>query len=751
MVVVGISASTAQAVRQGTVGNKPTASVRPMLNKSLATHSVKEIKTQTAPFSSLALSPNAKIIPSVSKSVAAATLFESFEGWDGETVGWTPKNWSRDNKTDFNTWGMSGDTYFCSPTDGEYMAWVDLGWDIDDDGNLTVSDPRDEMLISPAFTPVIGDNLFFDLNYAAVFMFFDSFTGDFDFDNPIFNVQVLLSTDNGANWKVVWDAAENERNTEDNIDQYEDNAWYSNRVSLESYVGKSIKIAFRYTDRDGGDNVGLDNIAVRGLNPTALYKQPQGFFKAGMTQDWMSLTIDLLLGHAYDSTVWRNISSEADTYSWAFDNPDGSGTTITSTEKHPNMPYPYGMFNMPELTAEGGGNTSTYQWGTQEDRYLQAGGSLAISDESIVGVGNYDLSYNLAAYEDGDGGYLFGTNSDNMIDGVANYFEKPVHKYILDGVWAALSAFSFPANTEFTMVIHRVDEEGMLSDTIATATCKASDVKAYGDNDVFTMPFTKFITIDPDTKLEIENDYLEIEDAILIEIKGFNNIPGSKICFVSQQFDADPAAENNAYLFVSDPDRRLTYYSGHATSLLFNLEIAYSYLLADSYEFTVPTGGGEKTFNVTSYFSPDAWWLEEDLPDWLSDDLVFDENTWEIQYTLKAAPLPANITSRKVVVKILTYGADMSISVQQDKDINTGLSAVTITDTKVVNKNNRFDLSYTPDYSAVSVYTVSGQKLTSYSLPTTGTFSIPNGNYSKGVYLFNFTGAKGASSVKVMK
>ena len=490
------------------------------------------------------------------------------------------------------------------------------------------------------------------------------------------------------------------------------------------------------------------------LNPIALYMRPQGYFKAGLTPKWEFYQANIMLGHAYEPAVWRNLSLESDAYLWKFENPDGSGTLLTNTEENLEASYPYNLdgFEIPILTATGGGQSSIYQWGVYDDRLFLPGGNLDLDDGTVIGVGNYDLSYNIRSYTLKDeGGYAFGTTTDNSIEGVANYFEKPVHKYVLTGVWAALGAFSFPAGTEFTMVIHRianVNDPFNDEDIIATATCTTEDVEALGANEVFTMPFRKFVTIDPETGLKIETDYLEIEDAILIEIKGFNNIPGSEISFCVQEIDQDPIGENNAYLILA-PDRSLGGYSGVYTSLLFNLEATYSFLFADSDTFTVPAAGGEKTFNVTSFYSPDEWWLEEALPEWLSDDFTFDSKTWDIQYTLSAEPLPANTNYREALVKIVTFGADMSILVQQG--ITTGLSAVPVANVKVVNENNGFELSYTPDYSVISVYNVAGQKVAGYQLPVNGTFIIPNGNYPKGVYLFTFTGTKGASTVKVMK
>jgi len=792
MSAVCISASTAQTIFSGNAGHKSAIAANPVTQLSLTAQPVKAAKMQIATVAPLALNKDAKIISSVShgdkkiqvlknangtfnkrvvlnkavqnlhrnssasvdKSMAAnPTLFESFEGWDGVDPDWIPTNWTKESKAGNDasgpenlTWHTTGDEYFVTPTDGNYMGWINFPFPIDDDGNPVETPAQDEWLYSPSFTPVAGDNLIFDINYAAIFMFLNLTTFETDMENPVFTVKALISTDDGATWTTLWDASKDDGYTEDNIWDYLDNEWYTKIISLDSYVGKPVKIAFNYAGKDG-DNVGLDRIAVRELNPTALYQRPQGYFMAGLTPDWYSLNADLMLGHAYEPAVWQNYSTESDTYSWEFENPDGSGSTLTSTEENPSLTYPFNFYDIPTLTASINGNSSSYQWGAQANRYFQAGGNMDLGEGTIVGVGNYDISYPFYYYQSSEGNYLYGTNADNSVEGVANYFKKPVHRYVLDGVWAALGVFSFPAGTEFTMVIHRVVDRSVDDDNIiATATCTAEDVIAIPGGG-YTMPFTTFKTIDPETQLEVENDYLEIDDAILIEIKGFNNIQGGKIAFCNQQFDSDPVGENNAYVYT--PDRILQTYNG-ATSLLFNLNVTYSFLFADDDQFIAPEGGGEKTFNVTSLYSPSGWWLEDAMPDWLSYDLKFDSTTWDIQFTLKAEPLPANTEYRDAQVKIVTYGADMSILVQQGS--LTSISTVAVAaDTKVINKNNNFELSYTRGYSVASVYNVAGQKLASYQLPATGRFIIPAGNYPQGVYLFNFTGAKGASTVKVMR
>ena len=91
----------------------------------------------------------------------------------------------------------------------------------------------------------------------------------------------------------------------------------------------------------------------------------------------------------------------------------------------------------------------------------------------------------------------------------------------------------------------------------------------------------------------------------------------------------------------------------------------------------------------------------------------------------------------------------MSITVRQGK--GAGLLPMAVATNKVVNKGDHFELMYTPDYSAVSVYNLTGQKVAGYELPATGTFTVSSGNYPKGIYLFSFSGARGVATVKVVR
>ena len=130
--------------------------------------------------------------------------------------------------------------------------------------------------------------------------------------------------------------------------------------------------------------------------------------------------------------------------------------------------------------------------------------------------------------------------------------------------------------------------------------------------------------------------------------------------------------------------------------------------------------------------------MEAELPSWLTSEQTFNETTFAITYTLKAAPLPVGVTGRGAQVKVFTYGADMTINVSQGD--YTGLSTSKVSSTKVISNSNSFDLTYASDFKSVSIYNVSGQLISNYNLPATGKLSVSANNFKKGLYLFKFQG-----------
>ena len=682
------------------------------------------------------------------KASADTTFFEGFEGYNGTSNDWIPTNWTELNKTSVKyvagdsinpTWAANAGNDYAAPAGGNSMAWVD--WD-------DVPRKQDVWLVSPALTPKSGDYLNFNFFYNPLWMYIDwnlstETSNVFNFTKPNATMQMYVSTNNGSTWTMVWDAIEDAGQFDaTSIEDwaYSAGSWNTIQKSLEAYAGKPIKIAFRYVGTDG-DSMGLDEISIRQLIPSAFYSRPQGYFFLGLTTDFSNAASDYLLGHAYEPATWFNYSNEeSKSFVWNFEDPKTSSNFV-STDVDAVVTYPAGEYKVPTLVATAGTRDSSYTWGTSPDgAFFAAGGST-----SGLGAGNYDLNEYIYDYPADTLGnnYLFGNAPDSTIDAIANYFEKPVHRYLIDSVWISLSKFSAPVGTEFKLIVHRVTDNG-LADTIATAVCKAEDVITI-DPDSHTMLFEGFTSIDSITGLVVINDYLEINDAILVELTGFNK-KGVTLAAYAQGYDS-PIGESNAYIFYNSKDStgavsREIYnasdYIGAYTSLLFNLGATYSYIQPNENTFVAPIAGGNKTFNVDAWYSPIEWWLDAELPSWLTSEQTFNETTFAITYTLKAAPLPIGVTGRGTQVKVFTHGADMTINVSQGD--YTGLLSSKVSSTKVISNSNSFDLTYASDFKSVSIYNVSGQLISNYNLPATGKLSVSAINFKKGLYLFKFQG-----------
>lgn len=60
--------------------------------------------------------------------------------------------------------------------------------------------------------------------------------------------------------------------------------------------------------------------------------------------------------------------------------------------------------------------------------------------------------------------------------------------------------------------------------------------------------------------------------------------------------------------------------------------------------------------------------------------------------------------------------------------------------TKLYTTSDAFNFTYTDDFTSMDVYNMNGQKVSSYALPQTGTFSIAKSALNDGVYMFRMNG-----------
>lgn len=694
-------------------------------------------------------------------SALAPSFTESFETYNGVDLNWIPTNWTEQNKTG-NTFvndGTPNPTWHITeggdqrPSVGKYMAWV----------NYAEGKNQDEWLISNPFTLGKGEEyIYFDANYSSFYMYIDynAFlqTGQisFDFTKPTATLQAYVSTDNGQNWEMIWDAHEEAgMYNNSNINDYKVAKWHSIKKSLIKYSGKSIKIAFRYVGKDG-DAMGLDNIEIRALSPDTYYQRPKGYFYLGYTQNFTRTAVDFTYGAPYEEATWINKSGEeADAFNWTFPDPDIDNKTFTTSAKNPKVTYPNGIFKMPLLRASAGLNDSTYIWGTaQNGSYFLLGGQPNFG-WGTIGVGNYDRTKGIAAYRFKNDDYVFGTDSTNRLFSVVNYFEKPQKKYVLDNIWINFGRFEAPPETEFKIIIHKFKTNAMgqiiFGDTIAWCSALAQDVT----NPVtgfYSLNFHGFTNFDPKSGLDATKEYLEIEDAILIEFTGFANNPAIKLGVFSQRLNSS-GNENNAYVILNYNGSRVVLssnqYISSSTSLLINLGLTYSYLQVENNLVLLSAQSNTKKVVINSNYQPDDWWLIEALPDWLTAKYNYDTKSMVSSIDFTAKTLPDGLDMREAIVKIATYGSDLVLNVKQDRFTGiqeTDLSAAT----RVLSFENTFDLIYSSEFQNVAILNTAGQIIGNYNLPSIGNLTLSSSGLAKGMYIFKFSG-KANKSIKIIR
>ena len=416
-----------------------------------------------------------------------------------------------------------------------------------------------------------------------------------------------------------------------------------------------------------------------------------------------------------------------------------------------------GDYTMPELHTCIVEDCTSYIHGAttySSDAYLSAGGGNY--DDGTISIGftnaNPDLGY--TAYRFGDNNFMFGTGTSSAdMEGLISYYACDPDKYIyFEGVSVHFSTLTGPADTELKLTIAKASKSAtgglIIGDTVGVGKITIADALFAYDNASGALSFNQFFSTD-EFGFEAPVDYLEIQGSFALILTGYN-VEGVALAVVSEIEDR-PEADTERYAYLLGKDGKYYSYTYYYNTMLFQLEsVYYSYITSETTAITADGAGGDYAVKLVPYFN--GAWVENEneLPDWL--DVTFEDNfvsgDW---HTMANIAVDANDDSsdRSFDIEFATWGARHIITVSQTGA--TGLSAIKVAHTNIVKKGDNFELTYTPDYSAVSVYNVAGQKLAGYELPATGTFTVPSGNYPQGIYLFKFSGAKGASTVKALK
>lgn len=326
------------------------------------------------------------------------TLFESFEGWDGENAEWIPEGWTLQNKVDLgDSWKATYGYYNVPAAEGKTCMGA----------YLTYTDGCDEWLISPAVEVAAGDELDFYAYYSPLYFFsldnVDWLEYTYDGDRiQVSDFEVFARAEGDEEWTRLFSGAEKYSET-----SFEDLV-YSQMSELEKHVadisgfaGKKTQFAFRFSGPEG-NVVLLDAVSVgKPLLEDITYTNPFEilFWGTDGTLESGCFSADMGFLPVNAPITWTNMSpwDPNTTYTWEYSDPSGSGVLYGGDADGLTVTYEPGygyqenagmnMHTFPVLTAsKEGALDASY---TSDLVGFQAGGvpEIAFTSGEILKVG----------------------------------------------------------------------------------------------------------------------------------------------------------------------------------------------------------------------------------------------------------------------------------------------------------------------------------------------------------------------------
>lgn len=657
--------------------------------------------------------------------VASDTLFwESFEGWDGETMPWLPSDhnkWSTSsNIADLTpyltngscpTWtSYQGDGYYVPyATAGNQMLVCMFGGEAYGNDGVTVVAPapqQDEWIVSPAISGITAENyLSFDICYSPwqTHYFIEGNDTVFDRTRSSYNVEVLVTTStrsvsyDAASYTKVFDLTEEVDRQLAATDMEDSEAvanllymnWRHIQIPLSDYAGKNIRVALRYKGSKGG-SILVDAIRVSDLLPKAVYDLPSGAFNWGFSENAMLFSaMKVGLVPAYTPMTWENYSNEdSKTFEWSF--VDANGNRNTTTDYNLIMPAQPSsqLIDMPVLTASAGQRSDAYNGGSEQQVGLfKVGGNAVYAGEGMnenFYVGNYDPTKQFWSGEISATGtqkaYAFGSGSGsfyaalsnytfNAVDGIGNFYEAPAAPYVFNTVLLPLGEF-FNLGAKLACTIYKVKNGNEITDeVIAQAIVEDGTQIAGGWFLLFNF-----------------GENIVVDDAIFIMIDGFSDPNLLEIAPLSQALNHD---SDKGYAFVKlnaseggfgviDVSNLLAGLDGSGNMCIshcIGMNAVFPYLHAmEGDVFAADNTGGEKTFTIDSYWNPSELTVAAS-DSWVKAEPVVDEINQTFTLKITAEAMPATIGGRHAEVKLQGIGCEAVITVLQGSEI-TGIHGV---------------------------------------------------------------------------
>lgn len=716
--------------------------------------------------------------PAVMKADENATLFEGFESYEGLTSrGWVPEGWSQVSKTNpphvapegegtCLVWEATQGDGFTSAYSGTYVERVQVSMADFTADPITFAEQQDEWLITKAITPKTGDYLTFQLYYSPCFTLLNESTMDFSSVNNI--LEVLVTTDDGKTWEKVWDVLDDARSyTEDEL--WDDGRsfvrpYHPMLVNISKYVGKNIKIAFRYYGING-ESMMLDDVKVGEATPTAAVTAPNAVFPIGLSLEGYNLSdgsgnvLNLALAPYKTSLEWTNVSPAYESCTWTY--PDEEGNETTSSSKNLEAPeYGFAQYDAPSLVTKIGSKTSD---AAKLYDAVQYGGSVMIRN------GDSYLSFDAAMYDlnrlvskkakfslASDGVFGMGATSDATwnqllktegmkVTGMGMFIPQPAAPYTLSSANAVVyyTAGKLTDKSQLKATVYKVEDDGSFT-AMAEGYCSPSEIYKADDKSYPKAVFYFEREIDGlPTQAELFVDY-----PIVIQFSA-NLAEGEEFDFVNAFDSAPKEVENNVYVFFNDASgtrkmidtTALSFEDGSAAAGLYaSFDATYSWLRSDEDAFEAKPAGESKTFDLDSYYNLVnskgenlATATGEGLGDWYTVSFANGSDTEPAKMTVTVNALPEGTDVRSSYFDVEVFGMMKRFYVAQHSE--AGVSDLAVSATKAFVNGGNIVVS-SPKATRVAVYNVAGQKVAEQAFA--GKATIKASDFAKGIYVLKF-------------
>lgn len=535
-------------------------------------------------------------------------------------------------------------------------------------------------------------------------------------------------------------------------------------VNISKYVGKNIKIAFRYYGING-ESMMLDDVKVGEATPTAAATAPNAVFPIGFSLEGYNLNdgsgnvLNLALAPYKTSLEWTNVSPAYESCTWTY--PDEEGNETTSSSKNLEAPeYGFGQYGAPSLVTKIGSKTSD---AAKLYDAVQYGGSVMINH------GDSYLSFDAAMYDlnrlvskkakfslTRDGVFGMGATSDATwnqllktegmkVTGMGMFIPQPAAPYTLSSANAVVyyTAGKLTDKSQLKATVYKVEDDGSFT-AMAEGYCSPSEFyKADEDSNTKAIFYFEREIDGLPTQAELFVDY-----PIVIQFSA-DLAEGEEFDFVNAFDSAPDEVENNVYVFFNDAEgtrkmintTALSFEDGSAAAGLYaSFDATYSWLRSDEDAFEAKPAGESKTFDLDSYYNLVnskgenlATATGEGLGDWYTVSFANGSGTEPAKMTVTVNALPEGTDVRSSYFDVEVFGMKKRFYVAQHSE--AGVSDLAVSATKAFVNGGNIVVS-SPKATRVAVYNVAGQKVAEQAFA--GKTTIKASDFAKGIYVLKF-------------